>query len=337
MKCIKCGKHEAVEKGLCDSCLWDSLNIEAPGSIIEKTCPKCGAYFVGKGWIYKDGKEKWEKKVIENFTVNEPFKIVKGKITGKNKLENSVTIEIEVERNGNDMRDETFQIPFIKESISCPTCNKVTGSYYEAKVQIRGMTGNITGEMERLAKILVSMVEKNHKDDPESFISKIEYVKDGFDVYLGKRKDGDTFAKDMKTREICDIIVSKTLAGVRDGKQFFRFTYLIRVLDFEPGAVIYINSKRYLYQGKSSYGIYVNDLDNGKEIQINKKTVNFEKTLITGEFATRRTFIVISRDNEECTLMDKENFTQITIKGECKDNEISLFVLGDEFYRIRGE
>ncbi len=337
MKCIKCGKHEAVEKGLCETCLWDSMNIELPGSIIEKTCPKCGAYFVGKGWVHKDGQQRWEHKIIEDFAVNEPFKIIGGEILGKNKQGNYITIKITVQREENNIKEENFDIPFVKESISCPTCNKVTGSYYEAKSQIRGMTGEITNEMERIAKILINMVDNNHKNDPESFISKIEYVKDGFDIYLGKRKDGDTFAKDMKTREICDIIVSKTLAGIRDGKQFFRFTYLVRVLDFQPGAIIFLNNKKYLYQGKSSYGIYLNDLDNGREVQINKKAINFEKILATGEFASKRTFIVISRENDECNLMDKENFNQITIKGDCKDNEISLFVLGDELFRIRGE
>ena len=182
MKCIKCGKHEAVEKGLCQICLWDSLHIEVPGSIIEKTCPKCGAYFVGKGWVYRDGRDKWEKKIFENFSVNEPFRITGGEITGKNSQGNYIKIRIDVQRSINDSREEQFEIPFIKESISCPTCNKVTGSYYEAKVQIRGMTGGISSEMERIGNILLSMVERNHREDPESFVSKTEYVKDGVEI-----------------------------------------------------------------------------------------------------------------------------------------------------------
>lgn len=337
MKCVKCGKHEAVERGLCEVCLWDSLHIEVPGSIIKKTCSKCGAYFVGKAWVYRDGEEKWERKIFDNFSVNEPFKISGGKLNGTNRLGNYIKLEVEIERTDDDRKVENFEIPFIKESISCPTCNKVTGSYYEAKVQIRGMTGKYTDEMGRIGDHLVRNVENNHTTDPESFISKIEYVKDGIDVYLGKRKDGDSFAKEMKTREITDIIVSKTLAGVRDGKQFFRFTYMVRIMDIEPGSIIYLNGKRYLYQGKSAFGIYLNDLETGREIQVNKRSISFDKLQITGEMASRRSFVVISNGNNECNLMDKQNFSQITISGECKDSEINLYVVDDEYFRIRGE
>ena len=336
MMCVKCGKKEAIHKGLCTDCTWESAEISRPGSLSHVSCPKCGAVRVGNSWSHNHGRKHWEKKAIETFSINEPFKITGGEFIETNHRRDFIELKITASMDG-DTREFSYTLPYSEDKISCPTCNKITGSYFEAKVQIRGMTGEITDRMTALGQELVNFVENNRKTDHESFISKVENVKDGIDIYLGKRKDGDTFAKSVKSRDICTVVVSNTLAGVRDGKQFFRFTYLVRILDYKPGSVLFINSRKYIYQGRQSGGLYLIDVEKEKEVFINKKSIDFPRIHATGEIAEKRRYVIISRQNSETTMMDKNNFSQITVKGEYGGEECDMFVLDGILFNVRSE
>ena len=336
MICIKCGKREAVFKGLCNECTWESAVVESPGSVSRIICPKCGAIKVGNAWSHNHSEAHWERKSLETFRINEPFRITGREVVGFNKRRDFIDAKITASLDG-DIREFSFTIPYSEDKISCPTCNKITGSYFEAKVQIRGMTGKVTDKMVDAGKKLVEFVENNRTRDHQSFISKVEDVKDGVDIYLGKRKDGDTFAKNIKAREICSVVISNTLAGVREGKQFYRLTYMIRLFDYEPGSILFVNGRKYIFQGTNANGLNITDVEKGRDTFVNRKGLDLTKVTATGEIAEKRRFMVISRNNGETELMDRQNYSQTTIKGEITDDEVDMFILDGQLYKARGE
>ncbi|EQB68487.1 60S ribosomal export protein NMD3 [Cuniculiplasma divulgatum] len=337
MLCIKCGIREAIYKGLCEDCIWETLVIEKPGSITFTSCPKCGAIKAGNYWAHHDAQDRWSKKVYELFTVNDPFKIKSFGPIELNKIEDTAYIRIRIRRDDAEEKEFLLEIPYRKESISCPTCNKVTGSYYESKVQLRGFMEKMSPEINLIHQELLRMVENNQKKDPESFVSKSVQLKEGIDIYLGKKKDGDTFAREIQSKTICNVVVSSSLAGIKDGKQFFRFTYMIRILDIEPGSLIFFDNTKYIYQGKRPGGIYVTDLKNGKITLINKRLIDFDKLKETGEKASRERFIVINRTENETNLMNERTYNQITLKRIIKEDQIELFFYEDNYYEILGD
>jgi nonsense-mediated mRNA decay protein 3 len=337
MLCVKCGMREAIYKALCQECLWESMVLNKPGSITFSSCPKCGAVQIGKFWAHHEAKERWEKKINGTFEVNDPFKIVAFNEIQLNKIEDRGYTTISIQRGNEEIRNFELEIPYRKESISCPTCNKVTGSYFESKVQIRGFSGKMTDELNEIHENLLKMVENNQKKDPESFVSKSVQLKEGIDVYLGKKKDGDSFSKEIQTKTICEVVVSSSLAGIKDGKQFFRFTYLIRVLDLVPGSIIFIGSFKYIYQIKRPGAIFLTNLKDGSIVQVNKKSVDFSKIKDTGERAVPEKFIILNSSNGETNLMNEKTFQEITFKKEFQGEEVKLFSYEENYYEVLGD
>ena len=337
MLCIKCGTRDAVYKGLCESCVWEGLAFDKPGSITFTSCPKCGAVKVVNYWAHHEAHERWSRKVYELFRVNEPFKIESFSPIELNKIEDTAYLKATVKRDELDSKTFPLEIPYKRELISCPTCNKVTGSYYESKVQLRGFSEKMSPEINNIHEELLKMVENNQKKDPESFVSKSVQLREGIDIYLGKKKDGDTFAREIQSKTICNVVVSSSLAGIKDGKQFFRFTYMIRILDIEPGSLIFFDNVKYIYQGKRPGGIYVTDLKKGEITLINKRIIDFDKLRETGEKAQKEKFIVLDRTENETNLMNERTYSQITLKSVIKEDQVELFFYEDNYYGILGD
>ncbi len=340
MICVKCGLKEAISGGLCEECIWETVELKKPSVVSKTVCPKCGSMMVGNYWAHREPEDAWVKHLQKEFSVNEPFEIDSYSGLTFNNIEDRVTISVFIKLllDGKEYgpREYTDEFDYRRNFISCPTCNKVTGSYYEAKVQIRGFSEKMSPELEVLAKNLVSMVEKHHERDPNSFVSRVDNMKEGIDVYLGKKKDGDTFAHDTVAKSVCQLVVSNSLAGIKDGKQFFRFTYRIRVLDLREGAIIYIDKEKYIYLGKTSSGVWVRSPGSREDKLIRKGSLEFDRIKDTGEQAELEKFLVINRGGDELTLMNEKNFEQVIVKGnrykDYTEDTIELLRYEDQFY-----
>jgi NMD protein affecting ribosome stability and mRNA decay len=340
MICVKCGLKETISGGLCEDCIWDTIDLKKPPVVTKTVCPKCDSIMVGNYWAHREPEETWIKHIQKMFSVNEPFKIesfsdmILNNIQDRVKI--SVFIKLFVDSKEYGPREYADEFDYRRNFISCPTCNKVTGSYFEAKVQIRSFSEKISPELEEMAKNLVALVEKHHERDPNSFISKVVNMKEGIDVYLGKKKDGDTFAHDTVAKNVCQLVVSNSLAGIKDGKQFFRFTYRIRVLDIREGAIIYIDKEKYIYFGKSSSGVWVRKPGSREDKLIRKGLLEFDRIRDTGERAELEKFLIVTREGDEMTLMNTRNFEQVTVKGkqylDYNGDEIELLKYEDQFY-----
>ena len=97
----------------------------------------------------------------------------------------------------------------------CPDCNKASGCYFEAIVQLRGEGSRVDKWLDRLEKQL----------SRKTFISKIEEMHGGLDLYIGSSKaaSGTLQALGLKP------VISRKLFGKKDGKKLYRVTYAIRV------------------------------------------------------------------------------------------------------------
>ena len=71
MKCINCGRNDAIERGLCAACITESIKITPPGTYEITVCPKCESVLVGKRWVEENGQNLFEKKLLESITTND--------------------------------------------------------------------------------------------------------------------------------------------------------------------------------------------------------------------------------------------------------------------------
>ncbi len=111
--------------------------------------------------------------------------------------------------------EKEFELKYRK--ITCDSCYKRIGGYYEATLQLRGDLERISRFIERVSRYL---------EERDSFVAKVEKVDNGYDVFVSNKAAAAAF---ISEREIV-AKTSYTLSGVnKSGKKVYKNTYAIRL------------------------------------------------------------------------------------------------------------
>lgn len=204
MICAKCGcsdKEKRFVGAFCIDCYEFKAYLKDPKI---KICKRCEKIKIGNEWTkyneelistYLEKKFKGDFKKVK---VNFPQR--KAKLTfyidGK---------DIEIEKDFNLDIEETI----------CPECLKKSSGYYEAIIQVRGSEKRVS----KIAKKISKKIER------ESFVSKIDELKEGIDIYVGSNKVARKTLEDLNL----NFKTSEKLSGVREGRRIYRITYAVRV------------------------------------------------------------------------------------------------------------
>ena len=336
MKCINCGKNEAMERGLCAVCITESIKITPPGTYEITVCPKCESVMVGKRWVEENGQSLYEKKLLESISTSDKngFIDLSQSHIKIHDYKGIAALHISVRRPGLDNIEQDFEIPYKVRKISCPSCNKATGSYYEGKIQIRGYKDENSPLLEKITEFIVRRMDLYSKKSNDSFISSIEKLREGYDIYLGKKNDCDRICKDISRDYFSNLNVSKTLAGMKEGHEIYRYTYSMRVLDLIPGDIIEVNGFEFMLRKTSPQVIYLIDTEKKRDIVMRQNEFFSSRYNIRNFSADKRRFIRISGTDAETVFMDSLDFKQVTLKEAISDPEIDLFLYREEYYRL---
>lgn len=317
MKCIVCDNNEAVIHGQCEECFKGHVQVTTSGSIDVTICPKCNAFKIGNTWSRGKIERPLIKKINSKLSTNEPN--VSAHVLGKDvelkRLENRITFSVEIETEGHKIQGKEHEIPAKILLNSCLTCNKITGSYYESIIQLRTLTAEYTPVIDSVLKDISGMLQNMHNSDNESFVSKIEPVKGGVDVYLGKKNDGIRVSKYIHDHFYSDTTRTRKLAGRREGEDFYRHTFLVRLFNLKPGAVIWSKDKGYILEKVSANALTVIDPVTERRHDILQNDFNAGGYTFSEENVEAKELIVVSTQNNETMAMDQENFQVSTLKG----------------------
>ncbi len=326
MKCIVCDSNEAVIHGQCESCFRGHVQVTTNGQIDLTICPKCNAFKLGNTWSRGDMEKPLVKKINSKLSTNDPN--VSARVMGKDvelrRLENRITFNVEIESEGLKIKGDQHEIPAKILLNSCLTCNKITGSYYESIIQLRTLTAEYTPIIDSVLKDISGMLENMHNSKNDSFVSKIEPVQGGVDVYLGKKNDGIKVSKYIHDHFLSDTTRTKKQAGRREGEDFFRHTFLVRLFNLKPGTVIWSRERPYILEKVSSNAITVVDPRTERRHDILQNDFNSGSYTFSEENVETKELMVVSTQNNETMAMDKQNFEVSTLKGEY-EGEITVF------------
>lgn len=337
MLCIVCGVNEEYEKGVCRDCIAGKLALNVNGTLDITECPKCGSMKVGKKWYPDHSDRALSRKIIQMTQISDPtFEPMCDPsditISHDGAFTNSM---ITLRKEGFSDLNYEVSIPTRRLRNSCPTCNKVTGSYYEAILQIRSINAAYDNLMDKVKDETVRIMKNLNAKDPESFISTVKKVPEGLDIYLGKRSDGGKLSKYILDNYLSTMKLSKTLAGVRDGEKFYRFTYGVRLAALEKGSVFSTNGYEFLVVNSNSAGVDAINTHTERVTKISKSEFFTSDTKIIEKTPQKREFIVVSRENGEMQLMDKSNYSMITMKGDSDKEEVELYSFDGKYYLPR--
>jgi len=228
--CPKCGKENVdFYKGFCIDC-YEKMHtfVEWPEIVEVDECKKCGR------WKYQ---KKWIEDSFQNLQ-----KIIKSHI--KNALYYSKT-EVEVDVEGTTARvkvkgfiDENQQLEIERENEvelkikpkTCDDCMKLSGKYYEYKIQLRRKDTFDPMKFKRIEKLIEQETYRLSYELPTAKMFWKTVKKEGTDFFFGDKKIGEIIMKHILKKYKLRPERSSTLAGLtKAGKKKYKLTFCIRV------------------------------------------------------------------------------------------------------------
>ncbi len=315
MRCALCG--EKSEYNICGKCLAKKIDLVILPNIIEITqCPSCGNYRLDK-WrnvnFYEALSYHFFKKTqfYDEFEVKDVefsgrrdlcFVLITGKLRGKN-----------VEYRGD------FKIRIKK--ISCQRCSRQSGGYYESIIQIRAKNRKLEDEEIEIVTKLIEKIIEREADNPKAFVTKIEEKKEGIAIYVGDKKIGEKISKSIARNLGAEIKESKKIAGREDGRDFYRFTYLIKFPEFFKGDIVEEN------------GIIavVSNVERKKALSIRDgKTINLRNPRLIARKSEIFESYIVNLDESTIEVIEPESYKTVTIEKP----EMS-FSIGEKVYLFK--
>lgn len=203
MICPKCGKSDKeirFMEAFCVDCY--QYNIRIPAINIEE-CKKCGKIKFRGEWQLLN-KKKFEKYVTSK---------CRGDFSSVTYDSKKNVLIFTISKNNNEISIEKNFEPKRKISL-CPECSRKAAGYFEAIIQLRGNEY----EVKKHQRILSDLLRR------ETFLSKVDEKKEGVDLYVGNSKTALRIINEMKLQTL----MTKKLMGMREGKKYYRTTFLIR-------------------------------------------------------------------------------------------------------------
>jgi len=338
--CVKCGVEiDNIINGLCIDCFLDGRKLMTlPHHVDLFTCANCGEVQVRDRWIQKD-----IDTAIEDAAVNELMIIKEAKIVdvGVMKIEQDpvnfvVTVEAGLDISGCAAADTASTTVRLKNTV-CKRCSRQLGNYYESIVQIRSGAKELPQDLGREALTRVeNYVDNQARNNRHIFITKIEIVQGGLDVYLSSISLGKAVAKDLSDTYCAETKESAKLVGqTDDGQDMYRITYLVRLPDFHIGDVVIFEGTYYKLQRVGSNGGKIIDLMNFRERSVRRSDMPSFKIHEKGNVLRAAT--VISRSENEIQVMDPRNYmtSDIRIPSESEIGEaVSVTEIDDVLYYV---
>lgn len=324
MLCILCGKEEATEGRLCKSCLASTISLSVPEFMDITQCPKCGSVMIGKSWYRGDLIPRIAKAIKKVIVLNNPgFRLDISSVSED--IDNgNVKAHLKIFNGDTLLREEDIVIKLKITKNSCPTCNRVSGSYYESILQVRTFSHEVTDVIGEIEQFATKFVESAEGSSPTSFISKVVHQREGVDIFLGKRSDALKLSKIIMDRYFSNLKVSKSLAGMKEGNEIYRYTYSIRIFNLKLGSIIESRSQKFVITGIHPQTLYVLDPRNMKRSVLKRSDVFDENWKILDTSGNLKKFIVLSSGHGESEIMDSVTFKTHTVKLETGEKELDL-------------
>lgn len=254
MLCPRCGEEKEEFVGnICVDCFIDREELFRVNEPLSMTvCVSCGAVNVGA----------WRDIGLYHGLDN----LLNENVTMKSELKNPVT-SIEVEEELPDRILGTLTVSgnlggrhvVLNEPVEvrmergiCNRCSRASGGYYEAILQLRASDRELTEqEMERALNVAADLMS-DVKGGEKSFVSRIEEVSGGVDLYFGNSATTKQLASKLKAQFGGTMSESASLAGRQDGQEIYRVTYLVRLPPFRHRDVLRYADSLYLVHSLGS-------------------------------------------------------------------------------------
>ena len=315
--CVKCGEEceESID-GLCISCWLDGRRlVDLPHHVDLHVCANCGEYDFGGRWVRRD------PMVAIPDAAADAVMIVKGadvtsistSVEEQDPRTFVVTVHAGCDVMGYPAEGEASTIVRVKNTV-CRRCSRQLGSYYEAILQIRSASGKLEDAMREEALAMTeNSVARQAATNRQLFITKMELVPGGVDVYLSSISLGKAITKELGDAFCAETKESPKLVGqTTDGQDMYRLTYLVRLPDFKVGDVVTFQGGYYLLSRLNGTGGKIVNLADFRERSVRRSDMTSVKLYERSEDLREAT--VVSTSGSEIQVLDPSNYSTVDLR-----------------------
>jgi len=219
--CPKCGKKSSkFYNNLCGECYYGKISFidTLPDRISVGLCKNCGNYYAAM--------QKFENiNEFINERLRELFK--KKKILSANyRLEGNIIHVTIISKIDNFEKEEHKNINLVEKKIICNVCNMKNSNYYQSIIQLRGDPDSV----KKLLKKIEEKVEEIKKTDDLAFISILEKLKRGINIYIGSKNCARKITSQIKNSYHVKVKVTRKRSGFEKGKSLYKETILVELI-----------------------------------------------------------------------------------------------------------
>ena len=316
MFCVECGKEGKIYKnGVCIDCYIKNKSFtKGPNLIDIYECSKCPAYKYKNSWLNESFEEILIRNIKDHFKISNELNKIEIKTDYDNE-ENNIPCKITISGFLDDHKisEEHFLKVRLKR-IVCDVCSKQFGGYYEAILQIRSnKRRSFKKELKKIRffveNFVGNLVEKGNRG---LFITDIAEEQNGVDFYLSEKGPAYTIAKKIQEKFGGEIKQSSKNIGMKDSKQIYRVTYLVRLPPFSSGDFFSYNNSYYFILSIAADTVHVLELHNWTK-RVFKGRELFNINILGGKELIKE-MILVSQSKDEVQVMDPKTFKTFDVK-----------------------
>lgn len=317
MYCVDCGKEKPIfREGSCLECYVKNHEfIKGPEIFHIPVCSYCDAYKYKNTWK-KESFEKIVGRYVKNaFSFNPELQNVHINIECHDKED---TIFCKVDFTG-EIDDETVsEEHYIEVRLKpnvCDVCSKQFGGYHEAILQIRPEQKKLSIEKkDTIQRFVISLIQQmQEKGNRHVFLTDMGKKHGGLNFFISEKQAAYAIIKKIQEEFGGDIHVSSKNVGMKDGKQVYRYTYLVRLLPFEKEDVFKLNDEYFFVLNARGSQLHVINLKDHSDMFATASDLRNAIFIDTAENLSF-TPIIINETESEFQLMHPKSYEIFFIK-----------------------
>lgn len=336
--CPRCGRSEGEVEFIGPLCKDCYVEVYGVARLPEKAgfvyCQYCGRYKYQGGWNEPSG-------TIEETLLDYLSIVLTRRLRPTENIEEAWIGEIRLDReftgpgiynayvrvHGRHGRVEVVEEKVVTvkaDAAVCPTCTRrITKRGYNAVLQVRSSRGRLSDNLRERVNVFLS--ENLSGRLAESIIG-LEEHREGFDILVDDPSIARMIAAKLRSNFMAKTIETFKLVGRNpDGSRKGRLTISVRIPEIEPGDIILVDGRPYLFLATSRGGnLLLVDLERGREEYMSSDLL-WQKGFkpYPGGVELKR-YMLISRDKNTTIFLDAESGYQDVV--EVPSNSVKIYV-----------
>ncbi len=344
MFCVNCGNTEVLTDNLCCACYAElSTLARAPSSLTITTCVRCNSFLDKKKWKqFEHLDDLLDRRIMAHLEVDSLVDIQDIELAPGIEDEHRRDMDIRITgKVGSTDIEKLLPIRIMLKKGVCERCSKIAGKYYESILQVRGEASALDEKTkDDVRKQVHDLIERTGKKDRTSFISREGEIHSGLDFYFGKNSDGKNLAKILGSVYGSKITESRTLVGRKEGKDFYRMTYLVRIPSFQVGDFVMYETRPWKVEKINPNKVTLLGLQDGERITVERSA--FKGFEVLGSTEIIEKIVVVSGGDaaRDITVLHPRTYRSMDVVVPDSINipepgsEIDAIIHGDEVFLV---